>query len=68
MTATRPEDQPDPHPDSPPPDSPGTPERVDPAPDREGSPVEEPGPPDGDEIMRTAKAFRKAGAPTSPLA
>ena len=57
MTATRPDDEPDPHPDSPPSEPGGTPERIDPVPDRKSAPVEEPGLPDGDEIMRVRERW-----------
>jgi hypothetical protein len=61
MTATRPDEEPDPHPDSPPSGPGGSPEHIDPRPDREVDPVEQPGPPDGDEIMRS-KATPPSGA------
>lgn len=47
MTATRPEDQPDPHPDSPPFEPAGDPERIDLGPERRKSPMEDPGSPGG---------------------
>lgn len=67
MTATRPEEEPDPHPDSPPAGPDGDPQRIVPEPGREADPVELPGPPNDDEIMR-ATAARHSGAGRRRLA
>ncbi len=66
MTATRPDEEPDPHPDSPPSGPGGSPERIDPEPDREANPIEQPGVPDGDEIMRLRTTGENRPAVWSP--
>lgn len=67
MTATRPDEEPDPHPDSPPAGPDSDPQRIIPDPDRKADPVELPGPPDGDEIMRSM-IERNSGAQARRLA